>query len=409
MNNKTTNEAVVIIGAGQAGAQAAASLRQLKYSGKITLIGDEEFAPYQRPPLSKGYLSGDMSQQELFLKPDDFWEKFNISLRLSTRVAEIKLAEKQLQLSDGSSLGFSDLILATGTRPRELTCPGSELSQIFYLRGLGDADAFNQAFAVGKNVVIIGGGYVGLECAATAIKHKMHVCLLETESRILARVAGEQLSDFFTEEHKRAGVDIRLGEQAVAFHGDIDVEGVQLANGEILNADIVLVGIGVIPNVELAKAAGLVCENGITVDENCLTSSPNIYAIGDVSSHPNALFQRQLRLESVHNAIEQGKTAALSIVGRAKPYAQVPWFWSDQYDLKLQMAGLHAGHDQVVVRGDPLDRSFAVFYLKNSKLIACDAVNSPAEYMGSRMLIAQQASPDLALLANPETPMKELL
>ncbi|MCF6292767.1 MAG: FAD-dependent oxidoreductase [Robiginitomaculum sp.] len=403
------NKGTLIIGAGQGAAQAAISLRQLKYPDPITMIGEEPYLPYQRPPLSKGYLSGVVSENEIYLKPAEFWQKFNITIKINTIVRSINISEKQVLLDDGSFVGYENLIIATGTKPRQLNCPGADLLQVHSLRSLSDANQLKDTFSGGKNIVIIGGGYVGLECAASAIKKRMNVTLIEAQVRILARVAGQEVSGFFVEEHRRAGVDIRLSQQVIALHGDIDVEGVELSSGEILPADLVLVGIGAITNDELAKDAGLERDDGIVVDEFCKTSQDNIYAVGDVTRHPNSIYDTDIRLESVHNAIEQGKTAAFSIVGKAKPYSQVPWFWSDQYDLKLQTAGLSTNHDQVIVRGDPLERKFAVFYLYNKRLIACDAVNSPAEYMGARMLIAKQACPDAAMLADPLIAMKELL
>jgi 3-phenylpropionate/trans-cinnamate dioxygenase ferredoxin reductase subunit len=403
------DKGTLIIGAGQAAAQAAISLRQLKYSDPITIIGEEPYLPYQRPPLSKGYLADLISENEVYLKPAEFWQKFNIATKISTVVQSLSIDEKQVLLDDGSFMKYDNLIIATGTRPRQLNCPGSDLLQVHSLRSLSDAKQLKSVLSVGKNIVIIGGGYVGLECAATAIKKRMNVTLIEAQDRILARVTGQEISSFFTEEHRRAGVDIRLSQQIVALHGDIDVEGVELSSGEILPVELVLVGIGAIANDHLAKDAGLDCEDGIVVDEFCQTSQANIYAIGDVTRHPNAIYGTKVRLESVHNAIEQGKTAAFSIVGKPRPYSQVPWFWSDQYDLKLQTAGLNANYDQVIIRGDMMERKFAVFYMHDKRLIACDAVNSPAEYMGARVLIAKQACPNANMLANPSIAMKELL
>ena len=283
------DKGTLIIGAGQAAAQAAISLRQLKYAYPITIIGEEPYLPYQRPPLSKSYLSDVSSEDEVYLKPAEFWRKFNISIKVNTAVQSINIDEKQVLLDGGDFIGYENLIIATGTRPRKLNCQGSGLLQVHSLRSLSDAKHLKVELSVGKNIVIIGGGYIGLECAATAIKKRMNVTLLEAQDRILARVAGEQISGFFTEEHRRAGVDIRLSQQIAALHGDIDVEGVELSSGEILPVDLVLVGVGAIANDELAKNADLDCENGIVVDEYCQTSRENIYAIGDVTRHPNAI------------------------------------------------------------------------------------------------------------------------
>ncbi|VAV87639.1 Ferredoxin reductase [hydrothermal vent metagenome] len=328
---------------------------------------------------------------------------------MASSVTGLDRVKQQIQLADKTKHKYSHLILATGARPRQLSCPGASLGNIMALRSLADADRLRAGLATKKNLVIIGGGYVGLECAATAIKQGLNVTLLEAEERLLARVTGPQLAGFFADIHQKAGVDIRLASKASGFVGDKDVQGVVLETGEVLPADLVLVGIGVVPNQELAKKAGIDCDNGIIVDDLCRSSDERVFAIGDVSYHPNAIYQSNWRLESVHNAIEQGKTAALCIAGKAKPYAQVPWFWSDQYDLKLQMAGINTGYDQVIIRGEMTSGSFAVFYLKDRVLLACDAVNSPAEYMGSRLLIGKQAMPDPASLADISIAMKELM
>jgi len=399
----------IIIGAGQAGAQAATSLRAAGYSLPITILGDEGIAPYQRPPLSKTYLAGTSSVTDLYLRPDEFWAAQKIDMMPSSRVESIDTQKRIVECEKGEPLPYSNLILATGARPRLLNCPGSKLDNIFVLRNLAEADRLKQAMQPDRHLVIIGGGYVGLECAATAIKAGMNVTLLEAEERLLARVAGKELANFFSQEHQSAGVDIRLDEKATSFVGSKTVSGVVLSSGEELSADLVLVGIGVVPNQELAEAAGIQCGNGIQVNALCETSEAGVYAIGDVSQHPSALYGKELRLESVHNAIEQGKTAAFSIAGKSKAYDQVPWFWSDQYDLKLQIAGLSTDHDQTIIRGHPVKRSFAVFYLKNGVLIACDAVNSPAEYMGSRIMIGRKSKPNPDMLQNPEIPMKALM
>ncbi len=398
-----------IVGAGQAGAQVAASLRQLGYRLPITLIGDEAVPPYQRPPLSKAYLSSNMPREDLFLRPDEFWAKFDIQLRTQTRVTNLHLDESCIELDDGSMLGFSDLVLATGTRPRPLPIAGNDLEQIYYLRSLADAEHIRKAFAPGKKLIAIGAGYIGLECAATAVKQGMDVTVLEAQDRVLARVSGSELADIITEIHRKAGVQILLNTTATCFEGEQKVKAVTLQDGKKLPADIVVVGIGVIPNEELAQEAGIVCENGIVVDELCQTSARHVYAVGDVSHHPSALYGRNLRLESVQNAIDQGKAAAAAICEKPKPYNAVPWFWSDQYDVKLQIAGLHSGHDQVIIRKLDADCSLAIFYLKDGRLLACDAINAPAEYMVSRMLIAKGVSLDVDKLRNPDIPMKELL
>jgi 3-phenylpropionate/trans-cinnamate dioxygenase ferredoxin reductase subunit len=280
---------------------------------------------------------------------------------------------------------------------------------VHVLRTLDDANGLNQAMQRGCRLVIIGGGYVGLEVAATARKRGLDVTVLEAEDRVLARIAGKDISTFFEQTHKAKGVNIITGAMAQAFEGDQKLSGVRLADGTVLPADLALVGIGLIPNEDLAHSAGLACDNGIVVDALCRTEDPNIFAIGDVTRHPNEVYGRTLRLESVHNALEQAKTAAGAIMGRDKPYNQVPWFWSDQYDIKLQIAGLSEGYAHTVLRGDQDQNSFAVFYFKEDVLIACDAVNAPAEYMAARMMIAKGAKPDRAMLVDMEVPMKEIM
>ncbi len=400
---------VVIVGAGHGAGQAAASLRQFGYEGLITLIGEEDHPPYQRPPLSKAWLAGEADLGDVLYKPAAFWDEYNITVITGCRVASIDRPAKQVVCDDGVQVSYSHLILATGGRARRMNCPGEELSGVHVLRTLDDATALSEAMQAGKKLVIIGGGYVGLEVAATARKRGLDVTVLEAEERVLARVAGADLSDFFEKKHRQQGVEIKTGVMAQAFEGESKLTGVRLQNASMLEADIALVGIGLIPNFELADEAGLACDNGIVVNELCRTDDPAIYAIGDVTRHPNAIYGRSLRLESVHNALEQAKTAAGAIMAREKPYNQVPWFWSDQYDIKLQIAGLSAGYDETLVRGDMDANSFAVFYFKGGVLIACDAVNAPAEYMAARMMIAKGARLDRDMLADIKVPMKEVM
>jgi 3-phenylpropionate/trans-cinnamate dioxygenase ferredoxin reductase component len=400
---------VVIVGAGHSAGQAAASLRQFGYVGSITLIGEEPCAPYQRPPLSKAWLAGDVGLDDVLFKPETFWDEHDVTLLTGLTVTRIDTHERNVQCDDGRRVSWSQLILATGGHARKMCCPGDTLPGIHVLRTLDDATALSQAMQPGRRLVIIGGGYVGLEVAATARKRGLEVTVLEAENRVLARVAGEQLSAFFERTHQNHGVRILTGAMASAFEGNARLTGVHLADESVLEADLALVGIGLIPNEALASEAGLACENGIVVDALCRTANPDVYAIGDVTRHPNAIYGRSLRLESVHNALEQAKTAAMAIVGQEKPYTQVPWFWSDQYDIKLQIAGLSEGYDETVLRGDPDTNSFAVFYFKDGVLIACDAVNAPAEYMASRMMIAKGASPDRETLIDMDVPMKTIM
>ncbi len=400
---------VVIIGAGHAAGQAAVSLRQFGYSGSITLIGDEDAPPYQRPPLSKAWLAGEAGLEDVLFKPEDFWATQDITVLTGRTVTHLNCDNKLLTCDDDTSVSFEHLIIATGGRARRMGCPGEDLAGVHVLRTLDDATGLSEDMKAGRQLVIIGGGYVGLEVAATARKRGLDVTVLEAEERVLARVTGTTLSGFFEGLHEHHGVRIITGAMAQAFTGEDKLSGVRLTDGTVLPADLSLVGIGLIPNVELALDAGLDCDNGIVVDDLCHTSWPGIYAIGDVTRHPNAIYGLNLRLESVHNALEQAKTAAGAITGREKPYNQVPWFWSDQYDIKLQIAGLSTGHDEAVTRGDLGANTFAVFYFKNNALIACDAVNAPAEYMAARMMIAKGANPDRAALVDMDVAMKDVM
>ena len=339
-------ERIVIIGAGQAGVQAAASLRGAGFAGEIALIGDEPFPPYQRPPLSKAYLAGELARERLFLKPDSFFRETACDLRLAVRVVAIDRAAKTVRIKGGDSLAYSKLLLATGAKPRRIRAPGADLPGLYYLRGIEDVDALRRELAPGKHLAVVGGGYIGLEVAAVAVKHGLDVTVIESEARVMPRTASESISRFFEQVHRAAGVRLHLNAAAQEFEGTAKVEAVS-AGGERIPADVVLVGIGVVPNDELARDAGLACNDGIVVDEFAATSDPNIFAAGDCTNHP-ARGGTLVRLESVQNAIEQAKHAAHAMVGDPKPYREVPWFWSDQYDLKLQIAGLaragrHAG------------------------------------------------------------------
>lgn len=406
----------LIIGAGQAGGQAAASLRQFKYPGKITLVGAEVFPPYQRPPLSKAYLAGALAAERLYLKPPAFYEKANIDVVLNTKITKIDKKNKTVCYQDGSIHPWTKLILATGAPARPLVCAGSELKNIYSLRTINDVTALQPQLKKDKRLVIIGAGYIGLEVAAAAKKHGLHVTVVEAENRVLSRVTGEALSRFYEAAHRKAGVDLRLGTKLAHFIGQRayfknqdTVSAAVLADGTQLPCDFVLTGIGSLPATDLAKKAGLTCQNGIHVDQYCRTSAANIYAIGDCTNQPNSLLNGRLRLESVHNAIEQGKTAAAHIAGHDKPYDQVPWFWSDQYGLKLQTVGLWSLADETVMRGDPASNSFSIFYLKAGQLVCVDAVNDPVSFMLAKKAIPARARPDIDTLANPQTDIKSLL
>ncbi|MBV8191393.1 MAG: FAD-dependent oxidoreductase [Alphaproteobacteria bacterium] len=399
---------LIIVGAGQAAAQLVASLAQDGYSGPVTLLGDEPHLPYQRPPLSKKYLAGELALDRLYVKPAAFYEKAGVDLRLGTRVERIDRPGKAVILADGTALPYSTLVLATGSRPRRLALPGSELDGVFYLRTVADVDAIRGRFADARSLVVVGGGYIGLELAAVATKHGLQVTVLEQVPRLMARGVGPVVSAFYESLHRSEGVRLVTGAKVLGFEGKDRVTAVVAEDG-VHPADLVVVGVGALPNVELAAAAGLTVENGIVVDAECRTDDPAIYAIGDCTKQVHALTGQPLRLESVHNALEQGRVAAAAICGRPPPTLQVPWFWSDQYDVKLQMVGLSQGHDQAVVRGDPgSGRSFAVFYLREGQLIAVDAVNRAPEFMLSKQLIADRARPDPAKLADERVAVKDL-
>jgi 3-phenylpropionate/trans-cinnamate dioxygenase ferredoxin reductase subunit len=399
---------IVIIGAGQAGGQAAYSLRLGGFVGEITIVGDEPAPPYQRPPLSKAYLKGEMDAERLFLKPLEYYAEHGVELITGDAATAIDLSAKTVALSGGRQLSWDRLVIATGARPRKLSLAGVELQGVSELRTLADVDRIKQAAVAGARLVVVGAGYIGLEAAAVGAQLGMKVTVLEAMPQVLSRVAGPEIGAFYTRVHREAGTDIRLGARIEAFEGIGSVSGVRLADGEIIPADFVLVGVGVLPNMELALAAGLTCGNGIVVDAQMRTSHPDVFAAGDVAWRPLVHFDREGRLESVHNAIEGGKLAAAAILSAAQPAIEAPWFWSDQFDLKLQTAGLWTGADETVVRGDPGTRAFAVFYLKEGRLIAVDAVNSAPEYIVGKKLVAAKAKVAPAELVDKSISMKDI-
>jgi 3-phenylpropionate/trans-cinnamate dioxygenase ferredoxin reductase subunit len=399
----------VVIGAGHAAGQAVASLRQEGFSGDIVVIGDEPHLPYQRPPLSKQYLSGEQGLDKVYLRPPAFYADRNIDVKLGVRATRLEPREHRITLDDGSTVNYDKLLLATGSRVRTLNIEGSDLPGVHYLRTIADVDAIRAEFAPGKRIIVVGGGYIGLEVAAVATKAGLDVTVLEMEDRILKRVTTEAMSAFYHQLHTGRGVKIRTSARVTGFAGTERVEAVSIDSGERLPADLVIVGIGIVPNVELAADAGLACDNGILVDEHCRTSDPAIYAAGDCTNHPNPLLGRRMRLESVPNAMEQARVAAANMNGGAATYASIPWFWSDQYELKLQMVGFSADADQAIVRGDPEKNEFATFYLKNGVVVAVDAVNSPRDFMASRQMVAKKSAPDPERLADPDVPLKELM
>ncbi len=400
---------VVIVGAGHAGGTAAALLRQFGCDDPIILIGEEPVAPYQRPPQSKAWLKGEVDAESLLLKPTSFYAKAGIDLMLDTKVARIARSERTVNLSDGRVLPYKSLILATGARARTLPISGGDLAGVLTLRSSADAQALQAALGPGRRLAVIGGGYIGLEVAASARALGAEAVVIEREPRILARVACEVLSNFFTDYHRDRGVAFEVGADVQAFEGRAgQVTGVRLGDGRIVACDAVLVGVGAPPNAELAAAAGLECIGGVVVDENSQTADPAVFAIGDVTHRPLPLYNRMFRLESVANALEQARQAASAIVRRPAPAHEVTWNWSDQYDLKYQFAGLPFDVDDIVVRGDPASARFAVFHLMGDLVQAVEAVNAGAEFMAGRQFIAQRRPISRARLADTAVSMKEV-
>jgi 3-phenylpropionate/trans-cinnamate dioxygenase ferredoxin reductase component len=401
------SERIVIIGAGQSGAQAVATLRAEGFAGAITMVGDEPFAPYQRPPLSKAYLMGTMERDRLFLKPDAFYKEAQCEMVAGVAATKIDRAGKSVTLADGRMLAYDKLLLATGSRVRKIKCPGADLPGIHYLRGIADVDGLRAVFEQGKKLAIVGGGYIGLEVAAVAAKRGIDVTVFEAMDRLMARAVSVPVSDFYEKVHRDAGVKLLLNTGVEAFEGNGKLEAVR-SGGKVHPADVALVGIGILPNDELAKEAGLGCEDGIVVDERSnATGDPSIFAAGDCTRHIGRE-GTALRLECVQNAIDQAKHAALCMVGKTNTYREVPWFWSDQYELKLQIAGLARPTDQIVLRGDPAARKFAVFHLRDGAVAAVEAVNAAPEYLVGRKLIADGAKIAPERLADTSIPMKTI-
>ena len=399
---------IVIVGGGHAAGQAAASLRQLGYDGGIVVVGEEPHVPYQRPPLSKQYLAGEYGLEKVHLRPAAFYATKNIEVRSGIRVAGVDAKARTVVCANGETLGYEKLLLATGARPRRLDVPGSDLPGVHYLRSIADVNAIREDFKPGRRIAIVGGGYIGLEVAAVAVGQGLEATVLEMEERILKRVATPRLSAFYAALHARHGVTIRCGARVTAFLGEDRLQAVASADGERVAADLAVVGVGIAPNVELAANAGLRCDDGIVVDEYTRTSDPDIHAVGDCTKHPNALLGRRLRLESVPNAMEQSRTAAAYLAGEPAPYASMPWFWSDQYDLKLQIVGFPGEDDDCVLRGDEAAGQFARFYFRDGALAAAEAVNRPREFMAARQLVGKTVR-DVERLADPATDLKAVV
>lgn len=414
MTETTAKADIIIVGASHAGSEVASRIRQGGFTGSIALLGAEPYLPYHRPPLSKAFLAGETSVEQLVIRSEASYEKAKIDWYPSMQVETIDREAHRLHLASGNWFDYGKLVLATGGRPRRLTIPGSDLSGLHYMRAIADVDALRPGFLPGKRLVIVGGGYIGLEVAAVAVKSGLDVEIVEFAPRVLARVAGPELSAFYEATHKAAGVKLRLNTGVDSFEPSATqsdhVGAVKCGDGTVLPADLVLVAIGLVPNVELAQAAGLAMGNGIKIDEFGQTSAPGIFAVGDCTEFPLPFIGgARVRLESVPNAVEQARAAASLINGAPKPYNLVPWFWSDQYNLKLQSIGLSQGHDQVVIRPPSKPEGFVAFYLKEGHMIAADCVNALSEFNVAKRLVTEKVFVDVAALSDPGTNLRTLM
>lgn len=403
---------VVIVGTGHGGAHAATALRQQGFEGSIMMIGRDSMPPYERPPLSKEYLAREKPFERILIRPEAFWIDKQVDLLLATEVTAIGHHERQLDLAGGGVISYRELIWSAGGSPRKLACSGAQLHGVHAVRDKADVDRIMAELDSGaRRIVVIGGGYIGLEAAAVLTKLGCEVVLLEALDRVLARVAGEELSRFFEAEHRAHGVDVRLRTLVDCLEGDgTKVTGVRLADGEVLSCDMVIVGIGIEPAVGPLAEAGATVSNGVEVDEYCRTSLPNVHAIGDCAAHANRFADgATIRLESVQNAHDMAAIVAKDICGKAEPYTATPWFWSSQYDLKLQTVGLSAGHDAAVLRGNPASRSFSVIYLKHGQVVALDCVNAVKDYVQGRKLVERAATIALEDLARIDRELKDIV
>jgi 3-phenylpropionate/trans-cinnamate dioxygenase ferredoxin reductase subunit len=398
---------ILILGGGQAAAQAIDTLRRQGYEGRIVLVGDEPHLPYQRPPLSKKFLAGELDADRLPFKHRAYYEEHRVELELGVAATRIHRAERAVTLADGRTLHYDRLLLAVGATSRTLTIPGSDLPGVHYLRAIADVGPIRASLKAGAQLVVIGGGYIGLETAATARQLGCAVTVLEMADRLMARVVASSVSEYYAHEHRTQGVKVICNTRVVRLERGPRGLKVSCADGSSYEADVLVVGVGAVPNTALAAEAGLECENGIRVDRWCRTTDEHIFAAGDCTYHPSVHFEMNVRLESVDNAFEQAKSAALNMLGRATVHDRIPWFWSDQYDNKLLIVGLSQGFDQQVLRGDPAKRSFRVCYLKGRELIAVEAVNHSSDYMAARKMIAERVCPNLEKLADPHIPLKE--
>ena len=402
-------ENLLIIGAGQSAIQCISTLKKEGYSGSITLVGEEEHLPYQRPPLSKGFLEDSISKERLYFKKLEFFTENKVQLYLGLSAEKLEIDNQKVYLSDNSELEFDKLVFATGSRVRYLDFPGSELKSIFYLRDLDDAEAIKKDLETSKNLVIIGAGYIGLEAAAIAAKKNKIVTIIEMADRVMNRTVDPQISEYYLNLHQSYGVKFHFNTSLETINKVSDSLEVVCSDGTKVKADSVLIGAGVIPNIGLAEEAGIHCDNGIVVDEFGQTNFKNIYACGDCTNHPNKILNKNLRLESVHNAMEQAKTVASSVMNNPMEYSQVPWFWSDQYDHKLQIVGLSGDHDLVTMRGTTNDAKFMLFYTKDEELIAVDAINNPKEFLISRKLVANKVKIKPNVISDLNTNLNDLI
>ena len=399
---------VVVVGAGHCAGQLVARLRAEGYQGAITMLGAETHPPYQRPPLSKNYLAGEIGVERVLLRPASFYADNEIDLRLGTRAREIDPEGRRVHLEDGEALAYEHLVLATGAAVRRLTVPGADLAGIGYLREIADSDAIRGATGEGARLVVVGGGYIGLEVASVAARQGTSVTVIEMESRLMSRVVSPEMSAWYLHRHREAGVEVRTGSSVSGFEGDGRVARVRCADGSAFDADFVVVGIGIAANDALAASAGLATDDGVVVDEYGAASEEKVWAAGDCTRHPSRLFGGRVRLESVHNAMSQAKVVAANICGKETRYDEAPWFWSDQYDAKLQIVGLARGADERVVRGDPAEGAFTVFHLRGGTVVAAETLNGMRDHLVCRKLVGAQARPSRDALADSEVALKDL-
>lgn len=403
-----SNSDILIVGAGQATGQLLISLKQKKYKGKIKVFADEKYYPYQRPPLSKKYLSGELSYERLFIKQRKFFDELDVEFNLSCRVEKISTNKKQIQTKEGQH-NYERLVIATGTRPRRISIDLHESKNIYYLRNIEDAEKIKHSIKQNQSIVIIGGGYIGLEVAATAIKFGCEVTVIEQQDRVMKRVVSKEVSNFFEDYHLSQGVRFIFNDEINSIKRVNNKHEISLSTGKIIHADSILVGIGGIPNTEIAENTDIEINNGISIDSKCKTNINNIFSMGDCTNFWSELYGKKIRLESVQNAIDQAKVLADNIMNIDSIYDSVPWFWSDQYDLKLQIAGLSEGYDETILRGDKKTKSFSCLYLKEGKIIAIDAINRPKDFIQSKVLIQEKRRIDRENASNEDFELKQFI